>query len=433
MRLRPLPGLILAGSVIQLVQCVSLLTALTDVQQLLPWSRPTTVVPKEINTEEIAAALSKNVDLDGMSVDRVLDFGTHMVLGETELSKFAYKRKGVGFMDITEHYEYYSQLEKRAAKSDMDTESIYPGEVTHKEQVEELIKKLDTRQMKEDLIKLTSFHNRYYKSQYGLNASLWIFEQLQELAEVSNKKYQRSDNQAIRVKQFDHRWAQKSIIATIPASGPHRKNEPVVVLSSHLDSTNYFFPYILASPGADDNGSGTVALLDIFRVFVTSGIKFHTKVEFHFYSAEEGGLLGSQDVMASYKRKNTNVKALFHQDMMGYPSVPHKHNADGKFKFAVIIDYVSPSLTEFLKLVINTFSSLSFIEQQCGYACSDHGSAHRVGYPSSFMVEGDLKRTSPWVHTVGDTVDRIQWDHVLEHGKIGLGMIYELGMWNFLK
>jgi len=37
------------------------------------------------------------------------------------------------------------------------------------------------------------------------------------------------------------------------------------------------------APGADDDGSGSVNLLEAFRVLVTSGFKPTTPVEFHWY------------------------------------------------------------------------------------------------------------------------------------------------------
>jgi len=37
-------------------------------------------------------------------------------------------------------------------------------------------------------------------------------------------------------------------------------------------------------------------------------------LEFHWYAAEEGGLLGSLDVAADYEKKAKNVKGLFQMD-----------------------------------------------------------------------------------------------------------------------
>lgn len=86
----------------------------------------------------------------------------------------------------------------------------------------------------------------------------------------------------------------------------------VTILGAHQDSTN-FLPF-LAAPGADDDGSGTVTILEALRALVTAGFQPESDVEWHWYSAEEGGLLGSQEVAAEYERQGTKVRAMLQQD-----------------------------------------------------------------------------------------------------------------------
>lgn len=117
------------------------------------------------------------------------------------------------------------------------------------------------------------------------------------------------------VKHFPHPWGQNSIIATLPG-----KTNKTVVIGAHQDSINLFLPSILAAPGADDDGSGTVTILEALRVLLTSsdivnGTAENT-VEFHWYSAEEGGLLGSQAIFQTYQKEGRDVKAMLQQDMV---------------------------------------------------------------------------------------------------------------------
>lgn len=84
---------------------------------------------------------------------------------------------------------------------------------------------------------------------------------------------------------------------------------PVIIVGSHLDSVNYDFP-LLPAPGADDGGSGTVTILEAFRALVQAGFKPEVPVEFHWYAAEEGGLLGSQDVASEYVYHRKHVGAM---------------------------------------------------------------------------------------------------------------------------
>lgn len=66
---------------------------------------------------------------------------------------------------------------------------------------------------------------------------------------------------------------------------------------------NYLFP-LLPAPGADDDCSGTASIVEAFRVLAHNGyIPRNGPVEFHWYAAEEGGLLGSQAI-AKYKKES---------------------------------------------------------------------------------------------------------------------------------
>jgi leucyl aminopeptidase len=58
---------------------------------------------------------------------------------------------------------------------------------------------------------------------------------------------------------------------------------------------------------ADDDGSGTVTILEAFRVLVTGRFTPQRPVEFHWYSAEEAGLLGSQDISLEYEKQGKIV------------------------------------------------------------------------------------------------------------------------------
>jgi Zn-dependent M28 family amino/carboxypeptidase len=78
-------------------------------------------------------------------------------------------------------------------------------------------------------------------------------------------------------------------------------------------------------------------------------------IEFHWYSAEEGGLLGSQAVYSKYKKDMREVKAMLQQDMTGF--VQGTLDAGLKESVGVIVDYVDQGLTNFIKEVITTVSS----------------------------------------------------------------------------
>lgn len=85
---------------------------------------------------------------------------------------------------------------------------------------------------------------------------------------------------------------------------------PLTIIGAHQDSMNYLFP-LLPAPGADDDCSGTVSILEAFRVLAESGfVPTNGPVEFHWYAAEEGGLLGSQAVARYKKESGAKIGAM---------------------------------------------------------------------------------------------------------------------------
>lgn len=127
-----------------------------------------------------------------------------------------------------------------------------------------------------------------------------------------------------------------------------------MVIGAHQDSINLWLPSVLPAPGADDDGSGTVTILEAFRVLLQSEDivkgKHENTLEFHWYSAEEGGLLGSQAIFSSYEKQGRDVKAMLQQDMTGF--VTRTLEAGHVESVGVIVDFVDPNLTEFIKKVI---------------------------------------------------------------------------------
>ncbi|KAL8775273.1 MAG: hypothetical protein Q9209_000280 [Squamulea sp. 1 TL-2023] len=339
--------------------------------------------------------------------------------GETrwifENEKWALRRDGVNFMDITDTQDL-GQI--AATRLFPQTTVTYPEKPVHNETLAPAMKNLSKKNMRKHLEKFTSFYTRYYKSSYGAESSVWLLEQVNTTIHDSG-----AAEHGAFVKAFSHPWGQNSVIATIPG-----KSNKTVVVGAHQDSINLFFPSLLAAPGADDDGSGTVTILEALRVLlqfeaIVQGNASNT-IEFHWYSAEEGGLLGSQAIFSSYEKTGRDVKAMLQQDMTGYI---HKTIAAGEPEsVGVITDYVNPGLTEFIKGIVTEYCEIPFVLTKCGYACSDHASASKAGYPSAFVIESDFKYSDDKIHTTEDKVEYLNFGHMLQHARLTLGLAYEL-------
>lgn len=319
-------------------------------------------------------------------------------------------------MDITatQHtYPYVSAAKRSHIK--------YPSETAHNSTVKSLASSLSKDNMHDHLETFTSFHTRYYKSKSGVESADWLYDQINATIASSNATN-------ATVEKFPHEWGQPSIIARIPGQSNH-----TVVIGAHQDSINLFLPSLLAAPGADDDGSGTVTILEAMRTLllsptVASGNATNT-VEFHWYSAEEGGLLGSQAVFSSYAIQSRSVVAMLQQDMTGY--VARTLAAGEPESVGVITDFVDPGLTEFVVTVVRTYCDIPHVSTKCGYACSDHASASKYGFPSAFVIESDFKYTDTKIHTTEDRLEFLSFDHMLQHAKMTLGFAFELAMADF--
>lgn len=252
-------------------------------------------------------------------------------------------------MDITNHQDL--GIARRARIAADGTGYTYPNKPYHLTDVLALTKKMTKKPMKKELETFSNtkkFRTRFYKSKSGAESAQWLLEQVGKTIEDSG-----ANKHGASVKFFQHPWGQHSIIVRIPG-----KTRKTVIVGAHQDSINPWGPYWLSAPGADDDGSGTVtiheALRTILKVDKFKHCEAENDLEFHWYSAEEGGLLGSQAVFSSYERDRREVVAMLQQDMTGYTKGTKK---PGDREVAgLIVDYVDPKLTDFVKQAIDQVS-----------------------------------------------------------------------------
>lgn len=332
-----------------------------------------------------------------------------------EEDKDALRRLGIKFMDITDHQDLGLQNSASvASKKHKSPFPQFPKKLKHGKVVEQYISNLTPGNMQTNLALLTAFHTRYYKSQYGAASGEFLFNLVKNITAAHIG--------SISVRQFKHPWGQHSVIARIQGTD----SNDTVVIGSHQDSANLFLPTILAAPGADDDGSGTVTILEVLRVLSAGHFQPKKSLEFHWYSAEEGGLLGSQAVFSAYEKAGVPVIAMLQQDMTGY--VKKTIDAGLPEALGVITDFVDEGLTDFIKTVIKGYCSIPYVETKCGYACSDHASASRAGYRSAFVIESDFKSSNPYIHSQNDVIEQLSFSHMTEHAKLTTGFAIELGL-----
>jgi len=185
------------------------------------------------------------------------------------------------------------------------------------------------------------------------------------------------------------------------------ETEDRIVIGAHYDVRG---PY----PGADDNASGTAALLELARVL--RGAELRQRVELAFYSNEESGLLGSAD----HAERSRKVRAMVSLEMLGCFDQPQQ------FPFAAL-RLLYPSRGDYIVVVgrIEDFPlvravkaalrangagvrSIDAPELIPGIGDSDHSSFWRRGVRAAMVTDTAWYR-NPRYHTARDTPDTLDY------------------------
>lgn len=413
---------------------------LTHKSQGLLLQKPTTPM-KFLATLSLAISVAHGLSLKPFDygldtlAERIIKTGPDHYELVSEATKMQYKRQGKKFIDVTSVVSVEDAVNAGyvASGGNHDVVSIfgkqlstlkkpiptynYPANATQQKVVDPLVEQINLDGVKSNLAQFSSFYTRYYKSTTGLDSANWLYGTVEQLVSVLPLEL-------VSLHKVNHSgWDQYSIIVSLKG-----KSDDKVVVGAHQDSINLLFPNLLRAPGADDDGSGTVTTLEALRLIVSAiaegNFTPHNTLEFHYYSAEEGGLLGSIDVFSRYFNDKATVVGMLQQDMTGYTKGSIDEGVEPHF--GLISDYTSVGLNDFIKLIVGEYCSIPFHETECGYACSDHASALENGYPASFLIESEFKYTAKQIHLTMDTLDRLDFDHIYEHIKLTIGYAVEL-------
>lgn len=114
-----------------------------------------------------------------------------------------------------------------------------------------------------------------------------------------------------------HTIPDRNVVALLEGSDPKLKDEWVIV-SAHFDHNGTDGNQVFA--GADDNGSGTVALLEIadaYALAAQQGRRPRRSILFAAWNSEERGLLGAWAYTEEPLAPLTTIAAVLNMDMIG--------------------------------------------------------------------------------------------------------------------
>src|SRR3989338_1769527 len=162
--------------------------------------------------------------------------------------------------------------------------------IQYPNQVNKLLNEINPQEMWENLTFLTTFPDRCADHDSGVQAAHWIKSQVENIA----KKYGRNDISVYFIETGNVLGygdiKQPSVVVKIGNS-----SEAAIVIGAHIDTVECEKEGCAGekpAPGADDDGSGAVTILEASRTLIASNLHFQRPIYLIWYAAEEWGDVG---------------------------------------------------------------------------------------------------------------------------------------------
>lgn len=228
-----------------------------------------------------------------------------------------------------------------------------------------------------------------------------------------------------------------NVIAELPGT-----SDEVVVVGAHYDAAE-------GTPGADDNASGVVGVVDLARRFKSEEGRFEPTLRFVFFTTEEPphyrmDTMGSLVHARAARERGDDIVAMIAVEMIGYfddepgsqhyPAMPGVEAAAGLPDVGNFIGVVTrPEDAALLGRVVDGMGgddrlpvvSLALPETVSGVGWSDHWSFWQAGYPAVMVTDTAFAR-NPNYHQPTDTFDTLDYERMglvvdgIERAVIGL-------------
>jgi hypothetical protein len=216
----------------------------------------------------------------------------------------------------------------------------------------------------------------------------------------------------------------RNIEVSVANVAPHAKPERIFIVGAHYDSAP-------GAPGANDNGSGAAAVLELARLLKTMHPSGGTEVKFVFFVNEEppwfmGDKMGSMQHARQLHADGMNVAGALILETIGWYS-QQRHSQqlpaalEGRYpdtgNFIAFVGTLQSS--RLVQQALAAFQSgsdfpahgLAAPDYMQGVTLSDHAAYNRFGYPAIMITDTAFMRY-PYYHTAEDTPDKVDVDSV---------------------
>ncbi|MBN1295854.1 M20/M25/M40 family metallo-hydrolase [bacterium] len=267
--------------------------------------------------------------------------------------------------------------------ADSRVPTALPMDISPNARIQAWVDAVDPLQLMADLTTLTDFQTRNSYTQGCRDAGIWLGDTFTNLG------------YSVSFQEHDRQMAPNVIAERRGVSLP----EEIVILCGHYDSIS-LQPQTLA-PGADDNGTGTAAVVHAARIFANTF--FDRTLRFIAFSGEEQGLRGSQAYAQAMLDAGEQIIAVINLDMIGYvDSMPEELEIIGNESSSNLVGLFADCAATYTDLPVHTHIDGTV-------TASDHASFWSRGYTAVLGIE-DNPIVYPYYHSIDDTVDKINAD-----------------------
>lgn len=203
--------------------------------------------------------------------------------------------------------------------------------------------------------------------------------------------------------------ASENVLAFIKGT---EKPEEIIIISAHLDHEGIKGGEIYN--GADDDGSGSMAILEIaeaFKMAVKEGKSPKRSILFLHVTGEEKGLLGSKYYTENPVFPLLNTVCNLNIDMIG--RVDDLHKKDSNYVYLIGADKLSTALHQVSDSINTKYTNINLDyryndenDPNRFYYRSDHYNFAKQNIPVIFYFNG----THEDYHRPSDTADKIEYD-----------------------
>jgi len=202
-----------------------------------------------------------------------------------------------------------------------------------------------------------------------------------------------------------------NVVGYLPAA-----TDTTVILGAHYDHLGWGAENSLyrGEPaihnGADDNGSGTAALLELARYFSSVRDRLRYSLLFIAFTGEEVGILGSTYYAKNMTVDSAGVRMMLNMDMVGRLKDQEGLIVFGAGSAAEFADYFD-SLTH---------DRFRIISKESGIGASDHTPFYNRGIPVLFLFTGAHED----YHKPSDDVDKIDFEGIVDVAELVANVVH---------